>query len=592
MAVFRKESLLVAGAALLLLSSSQVEARLGEPRSDEVSERSLFQVNPDFLRFCGMAINQEAGNGFDQTDLAHAVSFAGQGKVWQYNWDAHRKVEYPFVQYVPMLKYPGYDVNTLPPPGANGGSGTVVKGWNEPDDAGQAGADWNLRSNPAAYVGVWTDQMRQAEAKGYKTFVSPAMAQDTCWLDHFLKACEGYQDCRRFVTHIAFHRYRTDCGSYTADPNNMGFRDDLSYLLSYYRLMKKYNARGFNIQGLVFDEIGCYSGGWLADEWQNQRYLEQFFRDTIVRVKQGDQGAMEKIRNTQWIMPKGPDAHAVGNYWVGQCHGEVGGPNAGAESVLAIQSLVTVAWFSIHQGRNYLFNKGTGTGLSPVGETYFTACRQVDAAAQPFTMNSLMLGASVRLRNVASGRTLVLPNDQTRGEIAAASADLLQLVPEGDGYRIKLAGNKVLPGQAASSIADLELYANERQDRADGFGADSTANTLSTGLWKLHEGQDEFHVKVQNLLSNRWLYEEASQLVGATNNEQEAGDWRVEIVPADELTALAQAIAASPEAVAAAAAAAVEGVVAAATATEVPAAAGAETAPPLAETAASKEVFP
>eukprot|EP00443_Scrippsiella_acuminata_P069105 CAMPEP_0115551474 /NCGR_PEP_ID=MMETSP0271-20121206/95749_1 /TAXON_ID=71861 /ORGANISM="Scrippsiella trochoidea, Strain CCMP3099" /LENGTH=754 /DNA_ID=CAMNT_0002985075 /DNA_START=102 /DNA_END=2367 /DNA_ORIENTATION=+ len=333
-----------------------------------------------FDRFCGIAANNEQGNSYSSSDLATAAAVSGMSaqKIWHYNWQmSARNVHIDGVQFVPMIKYPGQGVNYLPLANQDG-RGSVVKGWNEPDDVGQAGRDSNLRSNPEAYAQAWTSDMQVAQAKGYTEFVSPAMAHDTCWLDHFLKACEGTAGCRSLVTYLAFHRYRLDCSTYVADPGNIGFRDDLSYVLTYYRLMQKYNARGFSIKGLVWDELGCLTSGYTpAPESDQLRYMREWYQSTLVKVKLGDVETMNKIRGTNWIMPKGPDAHAGQAYTLGACRAQDGGTTAAEDSLKAIQSLVTVAWFSISPGVNHLFQGQGLQGLSQLGQIYFDACKTV-----------------------------------------------------------------------------------------------------------------------------------------------------------------------------------------------------------------------
>merc|ERR1719491_425849 len=131
------------------------------------------------------------------------------------------------------------------------------------------------------------------------------MAHDVCWLDHFLKACEETTGCRSLITHLAFHRYRADCATYVADPDYRGWREDLSYVLSFYKLMTKYNGRGFNIKGLVWDELGCFTSDWrdFAPESEQMRYMSEWYNRTLVSVNVGDEAMERKIRDSPWIMP-------------------------------------------------------------------------------------------------------------------------------------------------------------------------------------------------------------------------------------------------------------------------------------------------
>jgi len=334
--------------------------------------------NAPFHRFCGFATYPNGQNGFNTAGLADIAAEAGARKVWHYNWDEAPKVALPGTSFVPMIKYPRESVAGLPHANSPG-VGHIVKGWNEPDDRGQAGRDDGLRRNPEAWAAAWVSDMRAARAKGYTQYVAPAIAHDTVWLDFFLKGCERTPDCKSYVTYLSCHRYHNDCGAYRADPSYPGWRDDLSYLVTLYRIMKKYNARGFNIKGLVVDELGCLGADWVTPtpEAEEIQYMKEFYRGTIVAVKTGDVGVMNKIRGTPWIMPKGPDAHSPGvMYSEGLSVALPGGPHAGDDAVAAIQSLVSVAWFSQQPGENYLLHSHTDQ-LSSLGRTYLDSCRLV-----------------------------------------------------------------------------------------------------------------------------------------------------------------------------------------------------------------------
>lgn len=333
-----------------------------------------------FTQFCGIAVNNEYGNGYSAAHLQAAANEAGAQNVWHYNWRMSTDVQVPGVDFVPMIKEPGntlcQSVDSLPPANTNG-VGHIVKGWNEPDDRGQAGHIEHLFTNPEAYAQAWTNDMRIARQKGYTEFVSPAMAHDTCWLDHFLKACEVTSGCRDFITYLGFHRYRNDCNVYIANPDFLGWRDDLSYVLSFYNIKEKYNRRGFQIKGLMLDELGCLTADFRAPapEGAQHRYMTEWYQNTIVKVINGDAQVISKITDTDWIGPNGPDAH-VTPYSPGICSWRNGGETAGAEAVKAIQSIHTVAWFSIHPNENYLFS---GPHLSQLGRLYFENCKTIQS---------------------------------------------------------------------------------------------------------------------------------------------------------------------------------------------------------------------
>lgn len=326
-------------------------------------------------RFCGLAVHNEQGNNWGDAHLAAAAGAVGAGNVWHYNWLMSTGVSAAGVEFVPMIKFPGQNLDGLP--AANTGSvGHTVKGWNEPDDPGQAGSIEALRTNPEGYAQAWTSDMLAASAKGYREFVGPAMAHDTCWLDYFLKACEGTARCKDLVTYLALHRYRNDCSTYAASPDYQGWREDLGYILSMYRLKEKYNQRGFRIKGLVWDEFGCLTSNFqdAAPEQDQRRYLMEWYKNTVVQVLKGDSGVIQKIQATNFIGPNGPDAHSGQPYNAGMCQWQNGGTAAAADAVKAIQDISSMAWFSIHPGRNYLFS---GSSLTELGQLYFEACAAV-----------------------------------------------------------------------------------------------------------------------------------------------------------------------------------------------------------------------
>mmetsp|Transcript_81529 Transcript_81529/g.212010 ORF Transcript_81529/g.212010 Transcript_81529/m.212010 type:complete len:568 (-) Transcript_81529:247-1950(-) len=477
-----------------------------------------------FRRWCGIAINREQGNNYDSSDLVGAAGVVGAEKIWHYNWKLTSQVHLSNVQFVPTIRGPGetFEADGSELPDAfQDGRGGVIKGWNEPDDAGQAGRDVNLRTNPEAYAQAWTSDMLAAKAKGYSEFIGPAMAHDTCWLDYFLKACETTAGCKELVTYLAMHRYRLGCGSYNASSDNMGWRDDLSYVLTYYRLMQKYNARGFNIRGLVFDEIGCFSPSYtFAGEEEQLHYMKQWYRGTLVKVKTGDAEVINTIRDTNWIMPKGPDAHSGEPYAVGMCGAVDGGSNAAEDAVKAIQSLVTVAWFSISPGQNHLFSDGADQGLSALGHEYFGACSQVDGSspvaaplpapaptpaptARPLPNDDELDGLKVRIINVVSERALYAAVGQNR-ELGIGAGPISEVHDDGI-WRLELVdGNSYRIINEASNRA---LYATSASNWEQGLGAGSPPSEVGyDGEWKLvkHSGPHQYRIVAAH--SNRCLY--------------------------------------------------------------------------------------
>jgi len=442
------------------------------------------------------------------------------------------------VEFVPMIKEPG---NTMGRPVSElpranqGGIGRVVKGWNEPDDPGQAGHVFQLRSDPEAYAQAWTSDMQVARSRGYTEFIGPAMAHDTCWLDYFLKACESTTGCKDLVTYLAFHRYRSDCSSYSADPGHAGWRDDLSYVLTYHRLMEKYNARGFNIKGLVWDELGCLSSDWYtpAPERDQLRYMQQLYQLTVVGVKNQDAQMIGKIKATPWIMPKGPDAHAGQPYSLGMCTAQDGGPTAGIDAVKAIHSLVTVAWFSILPGLNHLFQGPSGQGLSELGKVYFDACMTVSStpAPTPAPTADPLANALVKIVNEACGQALYAnPGHNWEAGVgvqaSTAQNSVWRLVPTASG------GYKII-----SEAANRVLYAADgfNWDKAVGAGGPPSV-VGGDGVWSLvpQAGTDRY--RLVNTQNDRALYaavrESGATHVGAGSPSNAVGSdgvWSVQV---------------------------------------------------------------
>merc|ERR1712187_808951 len=97
----------------------------------------------------------------------------------------------------------------------------------------------------------------------------------------------------------------------------------------------------------------------------------------IVAVKRNDESVMKKISKTMYIMPKGPDALHVPKYVPGMCRHMPGGPEAGEDSIRAIQSLASVAWFSMDAGEDYLSISPGSTDLSKVGGLFIDSCKLV-----------------------------------------------------------------------------------------------------------------------------------------------------------------------------------------------------------------------
>lgn len=341
-----------------------------------------------FNAFCGVAVNTEAGNNYGEAQLKSAVQAAGAGRVWHYNWKPSTNVRADGALFLPMVKHPGGG-DALPLAGRDG-VGTTVLGWNEPDIAEQAGSNQSLLLSPTTSAKAWVQDMQAARAKGYTEFASPAIAHDTCWMDFFLKGCQATAGCKELVTFLTAHRYRNDCGTYNATPDYQGFREDLGYVLSLDRLVRKYNQRGFRIRGIVMSEFGCTNADFLqqAGEAEQRRYLEAFYRDTVAGVLRGEAAVVERISNSpmsMYIGANGPDADAGGAYSPGKCRWqqEPKGSKPGAEAVKAIRGLYSMAWFSVTPGRNYLFEAVSGGRLDGLGRLYFDACGKVLPARSP-----------------------------------------------------------------------------------------------------------------------------------------------------------------------------------------------------------------
>mmetsp|Transcript_19225 Transcript_19225/g.55830 ORF Transcript_19225/g.55830 Transcript_19225/m.55830 type:complete len:1053 (+) Transcript_19225:106-3264(+) len=518
-----------------------------------ITARNAKRSTSTFNRFCGIAVNRENGNEYDTKDLESAVNIVGVEGLWHYNWRMSTDVHVPGVLFVPMIKEPGHtlgvSVSELPTANENG-VGTVVKGWNEPDDPGQAGHDYKLRSGPEAFAQKWTDDMNVAASKGYTEFIGPAMAHDVCWLDHFLKACETTAGCPEKVTYLAFHRYRNDCDSYKASPDNIGWRSDLGYILSYYRLMEKYNRRntGFQIRGLVWDEIGCFENDYstFAAEQDQLKYINEWYVKTLLAVKAGDEVISAAIRSTPWIMPVGPDAHA-GEYALGKCKAIDGGANAGEEALQAIRSLVSVAWFSISPALNHLWIGGEGgDGLSSLGKAYFNACKggfgASDVSVAPSETPSeaiidepvsseptLVTEAPSDVVTELDGKTVRLVSAETGRELYANElnwgAGFGGRTPTGDesGFwkftRVATGAFRIV-----NAAHERTLYAAPGYTGAERVGAGTPSYVGWDGNWTVYP-QGDSKIKLVNVVSDRTLYDDGT--VGATANH--AGMWIVQV---------------------------------------------------------------
>jgi len=223
--------------------------------------------------------------------------------------------------------------------------------------------------------------MAIAKQKGYTEFAAPAIAHDTCWLDFFLKACQYIYGCKSTISYLTLHRYRADCDTYVATPENQGWREDLGYVMTFNRLRNKYNGRGFHIKGLLLSEFGCFNRGWagFAPAHAQEVFMNAWLRDTVIKVLHGDQATKSLIEDSplsRWIGANGPDADTAPHYQPNTCRWQDPGHGSrtGAEAVQALQSISSVAWFSIHPGRNYLFE---GHRLNHLGNQYFDACNSV-----------------------------------------------------------------------------------------------------------------------------------------------------------------------------------------------------------------------
>jgi len=209
---------------------------------------------------CGVAIAGDwpnCGRQFDedyhfdlQVLMRNANDVAPQGRVWRYDW---RSTQHPLGgdwTYTAMDwcshggKWEHPDPNG-PWPG--------LMGWNEPNVPSQC----NQPPGDGNAVGEFVALARRFKELG-KYVVSPAPSQDAPWLDTFLGVCEaqGFKG----VDYLAYHHYVT-CDQSTSGDAMYG---EVSRVMeTFIGLMRKYNARGFDIKGLWITEIACApSGGW------------------------------------------------------------------------------------------------------------------------------------------------------------------------------------------------------------------------------------------------------------------------------------------------------------------------------------------
>jgi hypothetical protein len=161
--------------------------------------------------------------------------------------------------------------------------------------------------------------------------------------------------------------------------SNIPFRDDLSYLVSFGRLKEKYMRRGFAIRGMILNMLGCKRARGKKPAADNETiwYMDTLLRDTISKVRKGDESVINSITNSpdaQYIGFSGPDAHDEGAVytpgycgWVGP---EKGAPSTGDGAVRAIRGLTGLTWVDVMKENE------------SVREGFFDVCQSIKDAPE------------------------------------------------------------------------------------------------------------------------------------------------------------------------------------------------------------------
>jgi len=231
--------------------------------------------------------------------------------------------------------------------------------------------------------------------------------------------------------------------------------------------------------------------------------------------------------------------------------------------VKAIESLITVAWFSISPGKNHLFAANSGQGVSNLGKAYFKACKDVSQRGAP-AMPAPTVPAPAVPAPAMPAPAAPAPPKQPRGGAGADTDDPLDgavvtIVSEVSG-RMLFAGNaenwgkglgvgrgkdhgddgewrlaRIATGQykIISKYADRALYAPSGSNWVEGLGAGSPSSDVgSDGVWKLKAQGGNHRYRIVNALTDRCLYSAASGNFGAGSPENEVGIdgiWSIQI---------------------------------------------------------------
>jgi len=300
---------------------------------------------------CGVAVTTS-------TFTEKMIRSAGHGLSWQYNWGT--RPSYSSIKHAPMFWGPK-EYNDFPKlhldgdfqPSAENKVLPILLGFNEPDmDASAGGSAMSVDTA----VKYWKKNVIQGILKGYRQFVSPAMARPLpakynkgkgghSWLGDFFDrlareprfkktmTIDGTPfsveiDWKSTVDYIAMHKYEENCHI------SMGACREWDYEMTAgaaRRMMDDYNKhKGFNIKGVWLTEIaGAGWDGRCRERWQQKPLMEKFI-----------------------------------------------------PMLLKDDAVVAIAWFSYGEGRSKyyhsnanLWNYRTGA-LNELGSAYFNFCKK------------------------------------------------------------------------------------------------------------------------------------------------------------------------------------------------------------------------
>jgi len=234
------------------------------------------------------------------------MTSAGKGFSWQYNWGRHKcPWDYPkSVKYVPQFwgaqaydDFPQLKLDGNFQPTKENYALPIVLGFNEPDLTGRGASSMS----PETAVKYWKKNVVNAIKKGFRQFVSPAMALalpqrynkrtgGTEWLPKFLnllarerrhhenvningKTFKVEIDWKTTVDYVAVHKYEGNCQ--ISDHSCYDWDVDVNTGAAK-RMMEEYNRKGFNIKGVWLTEFAGAGRAHCATLQQQKALLEKW----------------------------------------------------------------------------------------------------------------------------------------------------------------------------------------------------------------------------------------------------------------------------------------------------------------------------